>query len=92
MDLLITTLCRGLAGFFKFYIVACTIRIYVEWFPNINKYEQPLATIVKLTNPYMKIFRGIIPPILGFDLSPLMAFALLPFLIDILSSVTVSFA
>lgn len=90
MDVLVLTICQGLAGFFKFYIVACTLRIYISWFPNINVFNQPFSTLDKLTSPYMKIFRGIIPPLLGFDLSPLMAFGLLTFLIDIFSNVSVS--
>ena len=90
MDVLIITFCKSLAGFFKFYIIACTIRIYISRFPNINIYTQPFSTLEKLTGPYMRIFRGIIPPLLGFDLSPLMAFGLLTFLIDIFSSVVIS--
>jgi len=92
MDVLIVNLCKGFAGFLKFYIVACTLQIYLTWFANINKYDQPFSTLNKLTNPYMRIFRGILPPLLSFDLSPLMAFGLLTFLIDIFSNVTFSFS
>ena len=33
-----------------------------------------------VTNPFFNIFRGLIPPIAGLDLSPLPAFFLLSFL------------
>ena len=86
MDVLIITLSRGLAGFLKFYIVALTLRVYLTWFPNINFYTQPFSTLGKMTAPYLRLFRVIIPPLLGFDVSPLIGFSLLKKLIDIFSS------
>jgi YggT family protein len=86
MDVLVITLCRGLAGFLKFYIVALTLRVYLTWFPNINFFTQPFSTLGKMTDPYLRLWRGILPPIMGFDLSPLMGFSLITFLIDIFSS------
>ena len=87
MDVLVITLCRGLAGFLKFYIVALTLRIYLTWFPNINFFTQPFSSLGKMTDPYLRLFRGIIPPLLGFDVSPLLGFSLLTFLIDVFSSI-----
>ena len=86
MDVLVLTICQGLAGFFKFYIVALTLRVYLTWFPNINFFTQPFSTLGKMTDPYLRLWRGILPPIMGFDLSPLMGFSLITFLIDIFSS------
>jgi YggT family protein len=48
---------------------------------------QPFSSIGKMTDPYLRLFRGIIPPLIGFDLSPLLAFIFLTFLIDVLSSI-----
>ena len=90
MDVLIITLCRAFAGFLKFYIVALTLRVYLTWFPNINFYTQPFSSLGKMTDPYLRLFRVIIPPLLGFDLSPLLAFSLLTFLIDVFSSINIS--
>ena len=84
---LLDTLCGGIVGFLKFYIVLLTIRVYLTWFPNINFYVQPFSSIGKMTDPYLRLFRGIIPPLLGFDLSPLLAFLFITFLIDIFDSV-----
>ena len=81
MDILLITLCRGLAGFLKFYIVALTLRVYLTWFPNINFYTQPFSSLGKMTDPYLILFRGIIPPLLGFSL--------LTFLIDVFSSINI---
>ena len=87
MNVLILTFFGGLAGFLKFYLVLLTIRIYITWFPNFNTYTQPFYSLGKMTDPYLRVFRGIVPPLLGFDLSPLLGFSLLTFLIDIFSSV-----
>ena len=89
MDILIVTLCRGFAGFLKFYIIALTLRVYITWFPNINMYTQPFSTLGKMTDPYLRVFKGIVPTLMGFDLSPLLGFSLLTFLIDIFSSINV---
>ena len=90
MDILITTICGGLVGFFKFYTILLTLRIYLTWFPNINSYAQPFYSLGKMTDPYLRVFRGLVPPLLGFDLSPLLGFLLLTFLIDIFSSITIN--
>ena len=76
MDILLVTLFGGLAGFLKFYTVMLTLRIYITWFPNINIYTQPFSFITKMTDPYLRVFRGIIPPLIGLDLSPLLGFIL----------------
>ena len=86
MDILILTICGGLAGFVQFYIVLLTLRVYLTWFPNFNFYTNPFSSLAKMTDPYLRVFRGIIPPIIGFDLSPLLGFLLLSFLLDFFSS------
>jgi len=88
MDILILTFFGGLAGFLKFYLVLLTIRIYITWFPNFNMYSQPLYSLGKLTDPYLKIFRGLIPSFFGIDLSPLLGFLFLNFSIDFFSSIS----
>jgi YggT family protein len=87
MDILIITLCRGIAGFLKFYIVALTLRIYLSWFPNINFYTQPFSSLGKMTDPYLRLFRGIVPQLAGFDISPVLGFSFITFLIDVFSSI-----
>ena len=36
-----------------------------------------LQPVYAITDPYLNLFRGLIPPIFGLDLSPLLAFFLL---------------
>ena len=87
-NILLLTLCKGLSEFFKFYFIAISFRIYISWFPNINIYSQPFIILSRMTDPYLRLFRGIIPPLFGFDISPLLGFMLMTGLIDITSSVT----
>ncbi|MDM9385520.1 YggT family protein [Chlorogloeopsis sp. ULAP01] len=73
MDLLIATL----ATFIQIYSTLLIIRVLLSWFPNINWYNQPFAALSQVTDPYLNIFRNIIPPLGGIDISPILAFLLL---------------
>ena len=53
------------------------IRVLLTWFPAIDWSNGALSALCSLTDPYLNIFRGIIPPIGGFDISSLLAFLLL---------------
>ena len=53
------------------------IRILLTWFPGIDWSNGILSALTSITDPYLNIFRGIIPPIGGFDISSLLAFLLL---------------
>jgi YggT family protein len=47
--------------------------VALSWFPNINWYNQPFNAIAQLTDPYLNLFRSLIPPLGGMDLSPMLA-------------------
>ena len=53
------------------------IRVLLTWFPSIDWNNGVLSALCSLTDPYLNIFRGIIPPIGGFDISSILAFLLL---------------
>ena len=53
------------------------IRVLLTWFPSIDMNNGPLSALCTLTDPYLNIFRGVIPPIGGFDISSILAFLLL---------------
>jgi len=60
---------------FYFYYILLIIRIFLTWIPNIDWDSQPFAFMRSLTDPFLNIFRGIIPPIGGMlDISPIIAF------------------
>ncbi|WP_298616071.1 YggT family protein [uncultured Thermosynechococcus sp.] len=78
-------LLMGVANFLQFYLIILLIRVLLSWFPNINWYNPPFSIISQLTDPYLNLFRGLIPPIGGLDFSPIIAFFLLQFLVQLLS-------
>ncbi|MBD2343664.1 YggT family protein [Anabaena subtropica] len=73
MFLLITTL----VTFISIYSYLLIIRVLLTWFPQINWYNQPFAALSQITDPYLNLFRSIIPPLGGMDFSPILAFVVL---------------
>lgn len=82
MSLLITTL----STFIQIYSTLLIIRVLLTWFPSINWSNQPFAALSQITDPYLNLFRSIIPPLGGIDFSPMLAFLLLNLLGGLLSS------
>ena len=66
----------GLNQFLSLYNAALIGRLVLTWFPNPPQaIVGPLSTIC---DPYLNLFRGIIPPLGGtIDLSPILAFVVL---------------
>ena len=56
------------------YNALLIIRILLTWFPNLDTTNPILTTLFSITDPYLNVFRGVIPPIGGLDLSPILAF------------------
>ncbi|MDB9445923.1 YggT family protein [Anabaena sp. CS-542/02] len=89
MNLLFTTL----ATFVSFYSYLLIIRVLLTWFPTINWYNQPFAALAQISDPYLNLFRSIIPPLGGMDFSPILAFLALNFIGGLLRNLTaLSFA
>lgn len=66
----------GLSNFLGLYNTALVVRLVLTWFPEPPAFiVGPLST---LCDPYLNLFRGIIPPLGGtLDFSPILAFVLL---------------
>lgn len=73
----ILLLTNTLLTFIQIYTLLLFIRILLSWFPTIDWYNQPFATLSQLTDPYLNLFRSIIPPLGGIDISPILAFLVL---------------
>ncbi len=58
----------------QIYNYLLIIRILLTWFPNIDSTNPILVNLYAITDPYLNVFRGVIPPIGGLDLSPILAF------------------
>jgi YggT family protein len=66
-------LVEGVGMFFQIYFALLLVRILLSWFPNVDWSNPIFATISQLTDPYLNLFRSIIPPIGGLDLSSILA-------------------
>ena len=69
-----------LASTVQIFSVLLLIRVLLTWFPSIDWSNGILSALTSLTDPYLNIFRGVIPPIGGFDISSILAFLLLSFI------------
>ena len=70
------------------------IRILLTWFPNLDTSNPILVNLFAITDPYLNVFRGVIPPIGGLDLSPILAFislSLIKQLIAALASIALQY-
>jgi YggT family protein len=76
-----------LLSFLQTYLTLLGVRVSLAWFPNINWYGQPFYALARLTDPYLKLFRGIIPPVIGMDLSALLGFLMLQSIVQIVSNI-----
>lgn len=88
----LTVVAAGLAKWLDIYSGVLMVRVLLSWFPNIPWDRQPLSAIRDLCDPFLNLFRNIIPPIFDtLDVSPLLAFAVLGVLGSILNSSKVVF-
>ncbi|KAL3844288.1 hypothetical protein ACJIZ3_001691 [Penstemon smallii] len=66
---------NGISSFLNIYNTLLVVRLVLTWFPSAPPaIVSPLST---LCDPYLNIFRGLIPPLGGLDLSPILAFLVL---------------
>ena len=66
-----------LSTFIQIYSALLIIRILLTWFPNVNMYNQPFLALTQITDPYLNLFRSIIPPLGGMDFSAMLAIIVL---------------
>jgi YggT family protein len=89
MSSTVPLLLQGAISFINIYLVLLVVRVLLSWFPTIDWYNQPWQTLSQLTDPYLNLFRSIIPPLGGIDFSPILAFLLLQFLAQLFSQLAV---
>lgn len=73
----------GFANFLSIYNLIITARILLSWFPQAQGIGA-LQPVYAITDPYLNLFRGLVPPLFGLDFSPLLAF----FLLNVLTNAT----
>lgn len=76
---------QTLLNFLNIYLIILTVRILLSWFQTADWAAQIISFLSPITDPYLNIFRSIIPPLGGLDLSPILAFIVLQLLQGLLA-------
>ncbi len=87
---ILSTLLQVLYQTLEIYSLVLILRVLLSWFPNLDWSNPVLSSIGSITDPYLNIFRGIIPPIGGIDLSAILAFISLSLMQQLLGAASVS--
>jgi YggT family protein len=74
---------------FQVYTLMLFVRILSSWVPQVNEYRL-MQFVSYYTDPYLNLFRRIIPPLGMFDLSPIVAFLCLSFIQNIVMNLLVT--
>jgi YggT family protein len=76
----------------QIYTLVLIVRVLLSWFPNLDWGNPILSAISSITDPFLNLFRGFIPPIGGLDLSAIVAFLSLQLLQSLLEQSVVLLA
>ena len=91
-SLLLSSFLQVLAQTLSIYTFVLVVRVLLSWFPNLDWSNPLLSTLSSITDPYLNVFRGLIPPLGGLDLSALVAFFALQIGCGLLSQLAMSTA
>ncbi len=64
-------------NFIQLYLVLIFVRILLSWFQTAEWAQRVISFLAPITDPYLNIFRSIIPPLGGIDLSAIIAIIVL---------------
>lgn len=73
MDSAFNPLLDTLSGTLNLYALLLIVRVLLTWFPTIDWYNQPFSFLSQITDPYLNLFRSLLPPLGGIDFSPIVA-------------------
>ncbi|CAL8412586.1 unnamed protein product [Dictyota dichotoma] len=72
----------------RLYYWILTIRVTLQWFPSVNPYIFPLYMLIYATDFYLEQFTGLVPNILGIDMTTMCAFICLEWIIRTLDAIS----
>ncbi len=75
-------------GFFGIYLIMLFVRILGSWVPELQNIRF-MHFIAFYTDPYLNLFRRIIPPVGMMDFSPIVAFFFLNIIEGIIKQIIV---
>ena len=71
---------------FRFYEISLVIYIFSSWFPMARN-NFIIKFLEDICEPYLSLFRRVLPPVAGVDFSPILAIITLGFLERIIYSI-----
>ena len=74
----------GVNNIFNIFFFLIILRIFLSWIPSVDWDAQPWVTLVGIVDPFLNIFKRIIPPMGGLDFSPIIALLVLQLINNIL--------
>jgi YggT family protein len=77
LPIALTTLIDLVILTIRLFVFAIIVRVILSWFGGSGAYNPAIALIDRLTEPVLRPFRRVIPPIGGIDISPAIAIILL---------------
>jgi YggT family protein len=81
--LVITTV----TNFIQLYLILIFVRILLSWFQTAEWAGNVISFLAPITDPYLNIFRSIIPPLGGIDFSAILAIFVLQLIPQLLISI-----
>nr|QCI04302.1 hypothetical protein [Anotrichium furcellatum] len=79
----------SIANFSEIYLILILLKLSLAWFPTVNWYNEPFCSLNRLTDPYLRLFRGTIPMIFGMDMSPMLGIIFLQCLTVIFNNIRI---
>jgi len=86
-----TLLIQVVDKLFLIFTIMIFVRIFASWFPEFRN-SSAFRFISFYTDPYLNLFRKIIPPLGMFDLSPIVALVILRLCEGVVKSFLMSLA
>lgn len=71
-------------NFIQLYLVLIFVRILLSWFQSAEWAGKIISFLAPITDPYLNIFRSVIPPLGGIDFSAILAIFVLQLLPNLL--------
>ncbi|WP_017296137.1 YggT family protein [Geminocystis herdmanii] len=75
------------SNFIQLYLILIFVRILLSWFQTAEWAGNIISFLAPVTDPYLNIFRSLIPPLGGIDFSAILAIFVLQLIPKILYQV-----
>nr|ARO91326.1 conserved hypothetical plastid protein [Rhodochaete parvula]ASK39597.1 hypothetical protein Rhodc_052 [Rhodochaete parvula] len=80
----------SITNFAEIYLLLIFLKLSLAWFPTVNWYNEPFSSLSRLTDPYLRLFSGTVPVLLGMDMSPMVGILFLQCLMVIFSNIKIT--